>query len=124
MHSIDNFKWESQTNEFEWDYGGIHILQKYNFPLRSVTKLHDNSGVVAVFSRKELPTTDNAIIINADGTKRFKLHMPINDNQDAIFSQIFYVKDELTVIIDCGWFEKECILDSNTGEFSNIHMTK
>jgi hypothetical protein len=123
MYSIENFQWELHSNKFEWDYNGNHHLLKYDYPLNSVIMLHDDSGFAVVLSNEEA-NKNNAVIINADGTERFRLQMPIKGNPNAHFYEIFYIGEELNVIINCGGFDQECVLNLVTGQCSNVHMTK
>ena len=122
MSIINNLKWEHRAKKFEWDYDR-HYLLEYVFPLNSVVILNDGSGFAVVLSEKEYGR-NNAVIINADGTERARVTMPVPENQDADFCAIFYMGEELIAMINRPGFTQECTVNDQTGECSDIHMAK
>lgn len=81
----------------EWDVDGSLRRIEYEKPIRSAVALRDRSGIAVV----EPLTTygqNNAVILNADGSLRFRLELPVKDGSVYGFDQMYYIGNELTVV--------------------------
>ena len=122
-NQVEKFKWDFNTNEFEWVYKGTKMNMSCKFPIQSVIELIDHSGFAIVQAKDELGS-ENAKIINSDGTERIKLKIPDNVDDAISFHEIYYVNGDLTAIIATRSRDVACIFDPNTGIYSKIYESR
>jgi hypothetical protein len=120
---VKQFKWIFNTNEFEWEYKGVKMTMTYILPIQSVIELNDHSGFAIVVSKDELGT-ENAKIINSDGTDRIKLKIPDKVEDVICFHEIYYVNGDITAIIATRSRDIACVFDLTTGTYTKIYETR
>lgn len=102
---------------------GTRKEEQFNSFPRSVVELSDKSGFAIVGSYDEFGM-NNAFILNADGTERFALTIPLKIKGAICFHEIYYIMGELTAIVATHSTDVACTINTNTGEYKNIYETR
>jgi hypothetical protein len=115
---IHELRWTIHSNVVEWIADGPPRRVAYQKAIRSAVLLRDRSRIAVV----EPLTTygeNNAVILNADGSLRFRLLLPIKDGSVYGFDQMYYVDDELTIVVAVTGRDFAYVVDEKTGEYTN-----
>lgn len=88
-----------------------------------VTALRDGSGAVVVLP---IGKTDvrNAQIVDASGTCRAKLEVPIGFEQGLGFADAYYVNDQLTAIFVTTARDFAFVIDESSGNVIRTYETR
>jgi len=123
MVEIDNLRWTVDSNVVEWDVDGSRRRIEYEKPIRSAVVLRDRSGIAIVESL--IPYgNNNAVILNADGSLRFRLELPVKDGSVYGFDQLYYVNDELTAIVSFTAHDVAYVVDESAGGYMRHYATR
>jgi hypothetical protein len=120
---LANLQWSIGSNVALWDVNGSERRIEYAQPIRSAVALGDRSGVAVV---EPLITygQSNAVILNADGSLRFRLDLPVKDGSVYGFDQIYYVNDELTAIVAFTGHDFAYVVDERDGRYLRHYETR
>jgi hypothetical protein len=123
MMKLDKVRWSVGSNVVEWDVNESQLRIAYEKPIRSAVALRDRSGIAIV---EPLVTfgEDNAVILNADGSIRFRLHLPFKDGSVYGFDQMYYVNDELTAIVAVTGRDFAYVVDEQRGGYKRHYETR
>lgn len=92
-----------------WRSNGSSVEKRYDRPARAAA-LASGSGVLVVE-----PTSypNNAVIYNANGSMRSRLHNPDPQEGQSAFIDVYYINDELTVILGSRSGQMACVFDES-----------
>jgi len=104
-----------------WECDG-HVIEKtskgriFGVPLKSgngvvVVDLHSSAG------------SENAKIFNCDGTERCTVSNPMQQEGAICYEDIYYVGDELTLILAMPERQFACVVDEN-GHILKVYETR
>ena len=123
MMQVDNLRWTVDSNVVEWDVDGSQQRIEYKKPIRSAVALRDRSGIAIVESL--IPYGENnAVILNADGSLRFRLELPVKDGSVYGFDQMYYVDDELTAIVSITGHDFAYVVDERGSGYLRHYETR
>jgi len=110
-------------NEVEWtlDSGRI-VVHKEDSPI-FVVLLRDRSGVLIIESY-EKKGSRNLVIVNADGSERFRPAPPFDQNRTYGFSYGGYEMGEMSVVLTTTAGDVSYPFDPDTGIFGSGQWTK
>jgi hypothetical protein len=123
MMKVSNVQWNVGGNVLKWDVDGSQRRIEYQKPIRSAVALLDGSGV-AVVEPLETYGESNAVILNADGSLRFRLQLPVKDGSVYGFDQMYYVNEELTAIVAVTGRDFAYVVDEKSGGYTRHYETR
>jgi hypothetical protein len=119
--SITCFQCSQDNNIVEWSYSGGKV--KKEFPVNIYSeKLEGFNGVVVIYLSKD-KAPNNADIYNADGTLYKNIINPVSQASGSMFTDLYYVKGKLLMIINDNIYNFSCVLDSS-GDIHELHETR
>ncbi len=121
--SISDLQWTVGAESLSWVVDGVRISHEYDKPLRSAVTLRDGSGVAVVEPLMSYGES-NAVILNADGSLRFRLRMQANDGTVYGFDQMYYVDGELTAIFAVTGRDFAYVVDEANGTYIRHYETR
>jgi hypothetical protein len=123
MMPVGDVRWNIGSNVVEWDLDGSQRRLEYEKPIRSVVALRDRSGI-AVIEPLITYCQSNAVILNADGSLRFRLELPVKAGSVYGFDQMYYVNDELTAILALTGRDFAYVVDEQSGGYTRHYETR
>ncbi len=118
---ITNFVCSQSNNIVEWDCDGVSIRKKFDVDIFS-EHLKGFNGVVVVY-RSKTKGSNNAELFNSDGSSCKILKNPISQNEGAFFTDLYYVKGDLNLIVSQSLGQIKCTINSS-GEILNVRESK
>ena len=94
-----------------WVDGHVHHRVSFEEEIIA-TPTRDGSGIVVVYQRG-YNAPHNAIFINRDDSHRITIKNPEAKNGAIAFSDVYYVGNELTLIISFQSWQMACVIDTN-----------
>jgi hypothetical protein len=123
MMPVSDVQWNIGSNVVEWNLDGSQRRLEYEKPIRSAVALRDRSGI-AVIEPLITYGQSNAVILNADGSLRFRLELPVKDGSVYGFDQMYYVNDELTAILALTGRDFAYVVDEQSGSYIRHYETR
>jgi len=123
MSRVGNLRWTVGSKVVEWDAEGSQHRVEYEKPIRSAVALRDRSGIAVVEPLIKYGES-NAVILNADGSLRFRLQLPLKGGSVYGFDQMYYVNDELTAIVAVTGRDFAYVVDEQSGLYSRNYETR
>jgi hypothetical protein len=103
---------------------GAEILKEYSAPVKGAVLLGDGSGV-AIAEPDDGGGKSELVLLNADGTERFRIGVPVRDDLSVIgFDQLYYVGAELTAIVSFVGRDFAYVIDPETGRYTRSYETR
>ena len=104
-----------------WTRGQSRHQVSFDWPVMAIP-FADGSGI-AIVNEKGENAPDNAEIINEDGSSRKTVKNPEAKNGAIAFSDVYYVGDELTLIISFQGWQMACVINSS-GDVIRTYETR
>jgi hypothetical protein len=123
MMPVGDVRWNIGSNVVEWNLDGSQRRLEYEKPIRSVVALRDRTGI-AVIEPLFTYGQSNAVILNADGSLRFRLELPVKDGSVYGFDQMYYVNNELTAILALTGRDFAYVVDERSGGYTRHYETR
>ncbi|MDD2402838.1 MAG: hypothetical protein PHD60_11680 [Clostridia bacterium] len=120
---ISNLEWSRNGLNYCWYYKDKILTKKTKYPPTSIVKLNDGTGFAVVLAQAEFGK-NNAFIINANGSERFRLEVPRGIRDAICFHEMYYIKDELTAVIATNQCDFACVIDINSGKYIRQYETR
>ena len=121
---MTNFSWNPKSSILEWTHKGDPVKIDLNIPIENALPLKDGAGIAVVLDPQNQLNPNNALIINLDGSIRFRLRKPDSHDRDASFYYFNYVQGELTVILASLTRDFAYVVDPETGQFIRHYETR
>jgi hypothetical protein len=120
--SID-LQWQPGQSQVTWTYGHVSARKRYPAPPRTVTAWHDPPSIIVVEEHdSSRPRTDNAAVLDRDGTERLRLRPPISPEPiwDIGFDQVFADPAGLVAVFSTRVGDLWGRPDLHTGELDTL----
>jgi hypothetical protein len=121
LDKIDHITCIEDDGFLSWEINKNSVIKKFPFKIFAEI-LPDKSGVVVV-ERVSANDPNNAVIFDANGDERVRINNPIPNDCSSSFTDIYYVKDELSLTITTRLASYLCFINSY-GECIKIHETR
>jgi hypothetical protein len=119
---LSNFHWVRGAASVDWTAGGVAIHKSYS-GIQSAVCLRDQTGVAIVISHQSAGR-NNAFVLNADGTERFRIEFPSGEHLGYWFAQVYYVGTELTAFANVDGWDKAYVIDEATGKILRSYESR
>ncbi|HEX3657381.1 MAG TPA: hypothetical protein VHV55_16445 [Pirellulales bacterium] len=121
--TITGFKISSDRLSLSWAYRSVAVARSFQFPILSANVLRGGQGVAVAESIDE-SALRNAVVLNGDGTERFRVFSPIPENQVQGFCDFYYVGNELTAILITPGRDFAVVVDEINGGCLRYYETR
>jgi len=121
--TVSELKVSSDRQLVSWSYGGWTVTKSFRFPVQSCNVLHNCDGIAIVESMSESGRS-NAVVLNADGSERFRLTPQIHASSAQGFGSMYYIADELTAILVCPGRDFAVIINEADGSWVRWYETR
>ena len=121
--SITNLQISGDAQTISWSHGSASITKSYRFAVACANVLIDGHGVAVVESIEESGPR-NAVVLNGDGSERFRVMSPLPDFETQGFADMYYVNGELTAILVSPGRDFAVVIDENKGRCLRFYETR
>ena len=123
LSGVADFRWRADSTEVRWNHAGEEVVRRYAMPILKAIALNDGSGV-AIVEHPDEAGRDNAVVLNADGSLRFRIKLPAPASSGYAFWELYYVGTELTAFAAISGGDFACVIDPSSGEIMRKYETR
>lgn len=121
--SITNLETSADSKTVSWTFGSTSITKSYATPIVRVNLLNDGHALAIVESMEE-SAPRNAVVLNGDGSERFRIVSPLPDHHSQGCADIYYVNGELTAIQVSPGRDFAVVVDERNGRCLRWYETR
>ena len=118
-----DLEWTYGDKAVSWQTDAGRIAKAYNEPIQSACLLRQGDGIALVEPHPEVGCR-NAVILNADGSERVRLSLPVEDALVYAFDSMYYIREQLTAIVATTRGDVAVIVDPDTGDLSGMRPSR
>ncbi len=112
-------------NSLTWNYQDRQIKKSFDTPICRCLEMKNSGGIALILESRFRGDSNDAFIMNVDGSLRRKIAIPTNLGfYYYFFYDVYYERDLLTFFVTSnGTYDVACHYDEN-GNFIGKHITK
>jgi hypothetical protein len=120
---VSDLEWQSGSARITWKCGALDVARISSAPFQDVCLLSDRSGL-AVVEAYSIAGPRNALVVNCDGSERFRLALPMPEWDVHGYDSIYYIGGRLSGIIATRHGDWAVVINEATGALSGLRESR